>query len=79
MRLLVGAVGLAQQSMVDPFGLIELVHDVDEHIAKLAPDEEVPRLLDRALDGCVVVQVLILSRREDSDHHHDVPFVRLTD
>ena len=52
------AVGL----LVHPIRLVELVHDVYEHILEVPLDQEPPRLLDRLPDGVVIVEVLVLPR-----------------
>jgi hypothetical protein len=62
LAFLASPVGLAEDEVGDPIGLVELVHDVHEHVLQVPFDQELPRLLDRLADGVVVVQVLVLPR-----------------
>jgi hypothetical protein len=79
LRLLRGAVGLAQQRLVGALGVVELVHQVRERVAQAALLQEACGVLDRALHRGVAFEHLVLARREHADAHHHAAAIGLAD
>src|SRR5262249_6450207 len=77
--LLRRAVGLSEDLVVDALGVVERVEDVDEDVAEPPAIEQPARLLDRATDGRVVAEVLLLAVGEDLDGDDHPPAIGLAD